>query len=232
MLGWNGSRRGGRCRSRSRGCRLVDRRRLGGLEASEPGGSLMMMMRGRIGGLGLDRSWLETSPGVGLGWARLRGSTSKERLGDGVSTEGRGGVGVGSQARRGLGHHGRRVVPSRPVGDGWSEAWPGLVRHVLRGGGRNHWSHGSQGRGGSSRVRGEEVRLAGGLCVGRSLVASRVIRVAHWRLRLVVAVLAVSSSVSSTRSYGGIHCSAASLQRVGGRLTRCGVRGRRRRLED
>ena len=145
VLGRDGSRRGGSCRSRSR--REVDRRRLGRLEASKPCRSLRMMMgRRRMGGLGLDWSWLEACPGVGLGRALLLDCTAEERLGDG-----RGGVGDG--LRHGLGHHGRRVVPAGPVGDCRSEAWPGLVRLVLRGG---RWS---QGGGRSSGVWSEEVRL-------------------------------------------------------------------------
>merc|ERR1719219_1309901 len=124
----------------------------------------MMGWRRSKGGLGLDWSWLEAGPGVGLCWALLLDCSTKERLGDGVGgTEGRGGVGGGQAG--GLRHHGRRVVPAGPVGDCRSEAWPGLVRLVVRGG---RWS---QGGGGSSWVRGEEVRLAGGLGVGWRLVA-------------------------------------------------------------
>merc|ERR1719239_1153265 len=98
-----------------------------------------MMMLMLIGSLRLDWSWLESSPGVGLWWGRLLDSRcAKERLGDGVTAQSWRGVG-GGQARRGLRHHGRRVVPAGPVGDDWSEAGPGLVRQVVAGRG------GSQG---------------------------------------------------------------------------------------
>ena len=78
------------------------------------------------------------------------------------------------------------------------------------------------------------MRLAGGLSVGWSLVAASVVRISHRRLWLwlVVTILTstVPSTISSTRSNGGIHCPVSSLERVGGGRTCCGVRGGRWRL--